>query len=1169
MMPANAVIDELVSRWDEARARGQETSVEELCRDHPELLEPVGRIIALRKADYLRSATGDAATSPMDTPAEISSTVSFSGTLEWQDGLRPPQEHGEIGRLGPFRVIRLLGAGGMGTVYEAIDTQLGRPVALKVMQAPRSDSEVARARFLREARTAAALEHDHVVSIYQVGEDNGVLYLAMPLLRGQTLRSRIKQNPPLTLAEILRIGREIAEGLAAAHERELIHRDVKPGNIWLEEGSGRVKILDFGLARTAQEAKKLTQHGTIVGTPAYLAPEQARGKEEFDCRGDLFSLGVILYRMVTGRLPFPGDHTAAMLLALLTDDPIPPRQINPAISPALDALILRLLAKDPEKRFQSARLVVEAIRELEQTETHAPRSSLGITVDDDEADSPGPRREFQPSARFRFLVMPMAALGALVLGIAAGLAIRPRLQDLTADPVLQQPAVPDRLESARNEETVVRDVPQPPGVAPRSPAPTPGPSPTPPALPTPLTRTRVPGPARNVAAIEPWPTPPPDFPRLPGLIPAPEPLRGKQRWQVETRSPRDAVLSLSWSPDRQRLACAAGERVVRIYEAESLNLVALLAGHTGPVFSVDWSPDGRTLATGSSDGTVRLWSASGVPGLVLQGHSGSVWCVRWNHDGSRLASASNDRSVRVWSAEGSTLQLLEHPAAVVAVAWNPESTALVSAAANVLHLWNADGTPGPLLKGHTQTVHSVAWSATGTQIASASDDQTVRVWDADGTPGLVLEDHDKIVRAVAWSPDGKRLATAGGDSKVRIYWFDGTPGPVLSGLSRTVDSVAWSPDGKRLAAGSSAAEIRIWDSNGRPGPSLTALRTSSAVAFSGDGTRIVSALAGHPSLLLWGPDDLPGKVLKGRSRQVRSLAWSPDGSQFAATDADASVQLWYADGTRGLSLKGHHDDVNGVAWSPDGKHLASASNDATVRLWGADGRPGPVLKGHEKPVVAVRYSPDGKRLVTAGDDASVRFWRPDGTLLQPPLKSGSPVGSLAWSPDGRRLAVGTLGTVVQLWNTDPTGRLSTTSLAGNAQAIAWHPDGHRLATAGPRSVVRLWDADGREGPAISLRLPPGDWREAGVDVAWSPRGDRLLAASRHGLFWAWCTQTLAPEWVAVQTSPVSVTLFSPDGRALRSDPIALKDFVYMLERPDRGITLLTHQEFEETAAGKK
>ena len=177
----------------------------------------------------------------------------------------------------------------------------------------------ARERFLREARTAAAIEHDHVVTIYQVGEDRGVPYLAMQLLKGESLDDRLKRQSKLPVAEVLRIGREIAQGLAAAHERGLIHRDIKPANLWLEGEHGRIKILDFGLARAAQDSVHLTQSGLIVGTPSFMAPEQSRATG-VDHRADLFSLGCVLYRCCTGRLPFKGTDTISILASLALDE---------------------------------------------------------------------------------------------------------------------------------------------------------------------------------------------------------------------------------------------------------------------------------------------------------------------------------------------------------------------------------------------------------------------------------------------------------------------------------------------------------------------------------------------------------------------------------------------------------------------------------------------------------------------------------------------------------------------------------------------------------------------------------------------------------------------------------------------------------------------------------
>jgi serine/threonine protein kinase len=308
--------------------------------------------------------------------------------------LSPAAGPDELGRLGRYRVLRVLGAGGMGIVLEAEDTALGRPVALKVMKAALAGGGTAHQRFLQEARATAALVHDHVVTIHDVDEasvgggpgesDGRVPFLAMQLLQGETLEARLARPPSPSVAEVLRIGREIAAGLAAAHQRGLIHRDIKPANVWLEAPAGRVKILDFGLVRAAGVAdpatdgpgaatreplagdERLTQDGAIVGTPAYMAPEQAKGTGAVDARSDLFSLGCVLYRLGSGRGPFQAADTAGTLLAVATHQPPPPASLNPALPPGLSELIMRLLAKRAEDRPASAGQVVEALAALEQ-----------------------------------------------------------------------------------------------------------------------------------------------------------------------------------------------------------------------------------------------------------------------------------------------------------------------------------------------------------------------------------------------------------------------------------------------------------------------------------------------------------------------------------------------------------------------------------------------------------------------------------------------------------------------------------------------------------------------------------------------------------------------------------------------------------------------------------
>lgn len=291
--------------------------------------------------------------------------------------LGPPQQADELGRLGPYRVLRVLGEGGMGVVFQAEDPALERPVALKVMKPDRGSADVSRQRFLQEAKAAASLQHEHVVTIYQVGEDRDVPYLAMQFLRGEPLDKRLRRAGQLPVAEVLRIGREIAAGLAAAHNRSLIHRDIKPANIWLEDTGDsrppRVKILDFGLARSArQDAQNLTRTGMVMGTPGYMAPEQARGGGQLDFRCDLFSLGCVLYHMTTGQEPFRREDTMATLMALALEEPPPVRRFNPAAPSGLVRIITALLMKRPVDRPNSASAVIELLEEVEREVAVAP-----------------------------------------------------------------------------------------------------------------------------------------------------------------------------------------------------------------------------------------------------------------------------------------------------------------------------------------------------------------------------------------------------------------------------------------------------------------------------------------------------------------------------------------------------------------------------------------------------------------------------------------------------------------------------------------------------------------------------------------------------------------------------------------------------------------------------
>jgi len=292
----------------------------------------------------------------VDETIETNPTAGCDVSLDF---LAPSSQPEHLGRLGPYEVTELIGQGGMGLVLRAHDPKLNRTVAIKVLSPQLAYSATARTRFMREARAAAAVSHDHVVTIHAVDEANHIPFLVMEYIDGVSLDHRIKRDGPLRLREILRIGMQAASGLAAAHAQGLVHRDVKPSNILLENGVERVKITDFGLARAAQDAQ-ITKTGVVAGTPEYMSPEQARG-ETVDHRTDLFSLGCVLYAMCTGRSPFRATTAIDAIRRVCDDTPRPIREINPEIPEWLVTIIDRILAKAPEQRFESTSEVAELL----------------------------------------------------------------------------------------------------------------------------------------------------------------------------------------------------------------------------------------------------------------------------------------------------------------------------------------------------------------------------------------------------------------------------------------------------------------------------------------------------------------------------------------------------------------------------------------------------------------------------------------------------------------------------------------------------------------------------------------------------------------------------------------------------------------------------------------
>jgi eukaryotic-like serine/threonine-protein kinase len=391
-------------------------------------------------------------------------------TAEINRLLSPPESIDEIGRLGDFRVMRALGSGGFAVVFEAEDSRLKRRVALKLLHPAIAARNGGVERFLREAQSAAALKHEHVVTIYQVGMQGETPFIAMELLDGETLEDSLIRERSLRIGEVVRIGREITSGLVAAHARGLLHRDIKPANIWLErpetpnpaqpvqvdqsqsssrselglasdfrQSAGKVKILDFGCAKSWADEVAISEHGLLIGTPAYMAPEQFSG-DAVDPRTDLFSLGCVLYQMAAGRRPFGGENIFSMVRSLALEEPVPLRTINPQVPRSLSDLVDRLLSKSLDARPATAQAVLFQLRAIEESLRHEQVAETAA-ANESSADSRPPRGHYKKWALGAGICL--AALIPLVYFLVADQLI-PSATTTSVDPKRQETAKFDR-----------------------------------------------------------------------------------------------------------------------------------------------------------------------------------------------------------------------------------------------------------------------------------------------------------------------------------------------------------------------------------------------------------------------------------------------------------------------------------------------------------------------------------------------------------------------------------------------------------------------------------------------------------------------------------------------------------------------------------------------------
>jgi WD40 repeat protein len=955
-------------------------------------------------------------------------------------------------RIGAYEIVGLLGSGGSGTVYEALQERPHRRVALKVMRAG-LHSDAALRRFLDEAEILARLRHPGIATVHEAGvhdaDGTSLPFFAMEYIEEARSLLAYAEEERLDTRERLELIARICGAVHHGHQKRIVHRDLKPGNI-LVDASGQAKIIDFGIAR-AVDPDTPGERREIAGTLAYMSPEQLEPDEtDVDVRSDVYSLGVVLYELLNGRLPYDVADTPITEAARRIRE-APPAPSSRELGVDVSAILAKALAKDREERYVSAAALAADIRRH-------------LTDHPVEAVPPGlpyQLRKFARRHRAAFVaatIVVFVSIGAAAVGgwlawendrarraaelqayranVAAALAAL-RLDDVGE--------ARQRLEGApkRHRGWEWRHL--------RG------------RLDASLRTIRWPGNRIYAGALS------RDGALLAASSTAARTGYGVRVWRMDTGAVLHTIATkerrvdaLAFGPDSALLALGYRDGALELRDALTGRLERVLEGHPTCVNVAAFDPTGRRLATGSSDATIRLWDgATGDLVRTLRGHGDRVIGLCFGPDGKRLASGGREGTIRIWDlASGeSTATLHGHEGSVESLAVSPDGSRLASGSRDrTVRLWDLQtGKALATWRGHAANVRAVAFGPDGRTVASASYDRTVRLWRSPEGRIASFRGHTNLVCAVAFLPAGERSVSLSADGTAKV-WRVGPHDdvPILRGHGDVVTSIAFGPEGTLLASGSRDGSVRLWDvETRRPvGPPLRHEGRIESLAVGGsllccvgsgfparvrslpDG-RFLRKLPVHAWLVsagrrlhfvdtaglhVWDPEtDEPSKRLDLDGDRVQSLGVDRANRRVALGYSNGSIAVRDAESLELVAeAKVHEGWVTALSFGPADRRLATASDDRTVAV--LDARSLAVLarlEGHTDRLEAVAFSPDGTRIATGGHDNTIRLWDAATGLQVAVFRCEQPTYALAWSPDGRRLASGggayDLPGVIRIW----------------------------------------------------------------------------------------------------------------------------------------------------------
>jgi eukaryotic-like serine/threonine-protein kinase len=1033
----------------------------------------------------------------------------------------PVSEHAGLVLAGRYRLVEEIGEGGMGTVWLAQQTEpFERLVAIKFVKAG-MDSKQVIARFEAERQALALMDHPNIARVLDAGTTGaGRPFFVMDLVKGVPI-TRYCDEHHLTPRQRLELFIPICQAVQHAHQKGIIHRDLKPSNVLvaLDDGRPVPKVIDFGVAKAAgqtlTEKTLVTGFGALVGTLEYMSPEQAEINQlDIDTRSDIYSLGVLLYELLTGTTPFTRkDLEKGGMLEMLrvireqepskpstklsTAEGLPTLAANRGTEPAklrrlvrgeLDWIVMKALEKDRNRRYETANgFAMDLQRYLADEPVQACPPSAWYCIG-----------KFARRNKAVLVTGSVVAVAILVsvAGLAASTVVIAREQQETKNALHAEIRANEKLAKALDRESDLLYLHRT-------------------ALAHRLWLGNNPGRAGQLldecpAGRRRWEwhylerlchselvtfrTGPKEslFEGVafsPGgrYLAAANLQQGLRVWDLTTGQevlplcrPIKFLSSVAFSPDGRRLAAATGFSAtggeVWVWDAATGREVGHWAAHRQQVFNLAFDPGGRRLATASYDKTAKVWDAATGQELRAIAPARNWWhrCVAFSPDGKHLATAGPFNEVTLRDAEsGREVHTFRgHTAAVVRVAFSPDGRYLVSAGVDrTARVWDlATRAERVTYRRHTGEIHALAIAPDGRLVATGSKDQAVRVWDADtGEDVARYLGHDAWVQGVAFSPDGKRLASAGHDGAVKVW--DATCGQEARTLAagKIAWGVAFGP-GPRLTAACTTpdlrGEVRLWDP--RTGAQRLRIaadaRSAHAVALSPDGLLVASG-GDDNTVRLW--DAATGQgvhTLKGHAAAVHGVTFSSDGVRLASCDLDGVVKVWSVATGQAVWTPAQHPRRNQrscIAFHPDGRRLAWDRSNGAVTIWDlATRQEVQVLLGHTSMLTGLAFSPDGERLASAGLDRTVRVWDlAAGREVHTLHGHTAMVTGVAFSPDGARLASAGHDDVVRIWDAESGQEILTLHGHGrNVQGVAFSPDGFFLASAARDGTVKVWDA---------------------------------------------------------------------------------------------------------------